>query len=46
MPALVKIADERVAKIMEERKMPAVTVITEGDESKAEDDEVPETPAA
>ena len=46
MPALVKIADERVAKIVEERKVPAVTVIAEGDESKAEDDEVPETPTA
>jgi len=43
---LVKMADERVNKIIEERKMPAVTVITEGDETAAEDDDVPATPAA
>jgi hypothetical protein len=39
---LVAMADEKVAKIMEERKMPAVQIesITEGD------DEVPDQPAA
>ena len=40
---LVKMADEKVAQIIEERKMPAVeiTTVEEGDE-----DEVPSTPAA
>lgn len=44
MPALVKIADERIAKIVEERRQPAVEVITEGDETQADD--VPDTPTA
>jgi hypothetical protein len=45
MAELVKMADEQVAKIMEERKMPAVTVITEEDEtpSATGDDDVPST---
>jgi hypothetical protein len=38
---LVSMADERVSKIIEERRLPAVEVIPEGG-----DDEVPETPAA
>lgn len=43
MDELVKMADEKVAQIIEERKMPAVeiTTVEEGDE-----DEVPSTPAA
>lgn len=42
MDELVKMADEKVAQIIEERKMPAVeiTTVEEGDE-----DEVPSTPA-
>ena len=42
MNELVKMADEKVAQIIEERKMPAVeiTTVEEGDE-----DEVPSTPA-
>ena len=44
MPALVKIADERIAKIVEERRQPAVEVIAEGDETQADD--VPDTPTA
>ena len=44
MPALVKIADERVAKIVEERRQPAVEIIAEGDETQADD--VPDTPTA
>jgi hypothetical protein len=44
MPALVKIADERVAKIVEERRQPAVEIIVEGDETQADD--VPDTPTA
>jgi hypothetical protein len=55
---LVAMADERVNKIIEERKMPAVQIesITEGDEggeesaaesaSQTPDDEVPDQPAA
>ena len=43
---LVKMADEKVNQIIEERRKPAVEMtIEEGDESKAEDDDVP-TPAA
>jgi hypothetical protein len=44
---LVKMADEKVAQIIEERKRPAVeiTTVPEGDESAATgDDEVPSTP--
>jgi Family of unknown function (DUF5832) len=45
---LVAMADERVNKIIEERKLPAVEIhtITEGDEASAEagDDEVPDAP--
>jgi hypothetical protein len=40
-PELVVMADERVAKIIEERKQAPVEVITEGG-----DDDVPETPTA
>jgi nitrogen regulatory protein PII-like uncharacterized protein len=39
MPALVKIADERVAKIIEERKQPAVVI-----ESITEEEDVPDAP--
>jgi len=50
---LVAMADERVGKIIEERKLPAVQIdsITEGDEGSAEqttpagDDDVPDQPA-
>ena len=39
---LIKMADEKVAKIIEERKMPAVSVIVE--ENEAGDDDVPSAP--
>ena len=43
---LVKMADEKVNQIIEERRVPAVQItIDEGDESKAEDDDVPAPPA-
>ena len=43
---LVKMADDKVAQIIEERRMPAVQLtIEEGDETKAEDDDVPAPPA-
>jgi len=55
MAEIVKMADEKVAKIMEERKLPAVQIesVPEGDESAAQesseaptgDDEVPDQPA-
>jgi hypothetical protein len=45
---LVAMADERVAKIIEERKLPAVQIdsISEGDETPVGDDDVPEQTAA
>ena len=58
MAEIVKMADEKVAKIMEERKMPAVQIdsIAEGDEESqtpsgapaptADDDDVPDQAAA
>lgn len=45
MAELVKIADERVAKIVEERRKPAVEVIAEVDETQAADEDVPDAPA-
>jgi hypothetical protein len=43
---LVKMADDKVAQIIEERRVPAVQLtIEEGDETKAEDDDVPAPPA-
>jgi hypothetical protein len=48
MAEIVKMADEKVAKIMEERKMPAVQIesITEEEQTPTGDDEVPDQPAA
>jgi hypothetical protein len=47
MAELVKMADEKVAQIIEERKQPAVeiTTVPEGDEATG-DDEVPSTPSS
>jgi hypothetical protein len=43
---LVKMADDKVAQIIEERRLPAVQItIEEGEENKAEDDDVPAPPA-